>query len=106
MNTKEITIKHLRPIPSSSISKIRKDTRHIIEKGQVDNLTAHATLNELRKMGKEPSAKGGITVAEYLDPSDNTLYRAYARCYSSEQFNRRIGKNVALGRLTRMVKGE
>jgi hypothetical protein len=106
MNTKDITIKHLRPIPSASINKIRKDTRQIIESGNFNDLRAHATINELRKLGVEPSAKGGITVAEYSDPEKNTTYRAYARCYSNEQFNRKIGKNVALGRLTRLVKGE
>ena len=45
-----------------------------------------------------PTPKGGRTQAIISDSSDNVVCSGYAFCSDKDSFNRKIGRNIALGR--------
>lgn len=68
------------------------------------------TVEELRKSGYKVrvhhhrrssvdgvNSRGGKTVVEVTTPDGKTLY-GYARCSRKENFNKRLGVRIALGR--------
>lgn len=50
------------------------------------------------------SGKSGETVAYIHDKADNTVYYTLAHCNSKDNFCRKIGRNVAGGRLCKAGK--
>ena len=42
---------------------------------------------------------GGATICYYLDFETKHIYFNYSNCASGDNFNKRIGRNIALGRL-------
>lgn len=49
-------------------------------------------------MNPPPLAKGGRTVVQIIDESGAVVVEAEARCRSNENYNRRLGRTIALGR--------
>lgn len=76
------------------------------------------TIEELRKAGYKIrvhhnrklcpdgiNARGGKTVVEVTTPDDTTLI-GMSRCSRKENFNKRMGVRIALGRAMSSVEGE
>lgn len=45
-----------------------------------------------------PAAKGGETEAKVYDPDDSVVAIGVATCHERDNFSRRIGRDIALGR--------
>lgn len=56
----------------------------------------HTKLDEEEKVIVDP--KGGKTIARIIDSEGNLISEGYAICRPDEQFNRRLGRTIALGR--------
>ena len=41
---------------------------------------------------------GGVTVAHLVDDAGNEIITAYAQCHDRDNYNRRIGRDIARGR--------
>lgn len=46
----------------------------------------------------EPNPRGGLTIVHILDKDGNMLARGTARCSELDQYNKKIGRSIALGR--------
>lgn len=53
---------------------------------------------ELREQKITPHAKGGQTVARLYDVEGNLVAEGVATCHENDNYNRRIGRDIALGR--------
>jgi len=50
------------------------------------------------------SAKGGLTVVKVFDPEDNLVITAKAVCNPQDSFNKRIGRDISLGRALKAME--
>jgi hypothetical protein len=74
------------------ITHLRRPGRPIPGRG------GYVTKRELRAANVSPAPRGGCTYAELYDADDRLLAAATAVCSDQDQFNRRIGRDIALGR--------
>jgi len=51
-----------------------------------------------------PLPKGGVTHAGILDPEGVVVAEGIARCSGKDSFNRRIGRDIALGRALKRMR--
>lgn len=51
-----------------------------------------------------PAAKGGETEARVFGPDDSLVAIGVATCHERDNFNRRIGRDVALGRALKRLE--
>jgi len=67
----------------------------------------HNRLNEFSPDGSWArfSPTGGTTVARIYNSEDQQVAAGEARCSPSEQFNRRLGRDIALGRALAQLDG-
>jgi hypothetical protein len=56
------------------------------------------TAREYRELGLTPAVKGGLTECELLDDADTVVAHGSALCSDHDNYNRRIGRDIALGR--------
>jgi hypothetical protein len=52
----------------------------------------------------ELASKGGTTTATIYDQDGNMAARGFARCRPDEQFNKRLGKLISLGRALKALE--
>lgn len=52
-----------------------------------------------------PAAKGGETEARVYGPDDSLIAVGVATCHARDNFNRRIGRDIALGRALKQLHG-
>lgn len=70
----------------------RVDIEHYRRLG--DALVRASILN--KEQHKDFSCRGGVTIVELS--KDNKTVRAFANCRNEENFNRKLGVRIALGR--------
>jgi hypothetical protein len=51
-------------------------------------------------------AKGGFTRAKIIAPDEKVIIKSEAICSIEDNYNRKIGANIALGRLIKKLKEE
>lgn len=62
------------------------------------------TTGDLKRRGLSPATKGGMTVCHVYDPSGEHVLSAWAHCNPKDNFNRKIGRQIALGRAVKAVE--
>lgn len=73
----------------------------VVHRRWSDDRRAFGTTDELRRIGKAPHPKGGVTVA--LATSGDRSFRAEARCSDRDNFSRKVGRTIAVGRLAKAL---
>lgn len=60
--------------------------------------------DQLAKQGREPHPCGGKTIARILREDGTVLAEGEARCCPRDSFNRKVGRQISLGRALKKVQ--
>jgi hypothetical protein len=65
--------------------------------------TKRLKRNEVRDW--QPSEKGGYTIC-FLDTENGQTFTGISNCSLRENYNKKVGRNIALGRAMKQMNGE
>lgn len=63
------------------------------------------TVGKLRELGYEPEPRGGRTVVSIMADDDTPIITQSAECSNGDNYSRRTGREIALGRALKAVGG-
>ena len=63
-----------------------------------DDFNVSATTHQLKSWKMRPAAHGGYTQCKLVDPTGHVVATGIAACSKRDQFNRTVGRTIALGR--------
>lgn len=66
-------------------------------------MKTEAQIMHFRKRNGDP--RGGLTIAIDYNAKEHAIYVARAKCSKNDMYNRKLGRNIAQGRLTAFFDG-